>query len=39
MTPENSDYAESLADRIDDQVCKIINYCEQKSVEIIMTIE
>ena len=35
MTPENSDYAESLADRIDDQVCKIINYCEQKSVEII----
>jgi len=36
MTPENSDYAESLADRIDDQVCKIINYCEQKSVEIII---
>ena len=36
MTPENSDYAESLADRIDDQVCKIINYCEQKSVEIIV---
>merc|ERR1712194_505627 len=36
MTPENSEYAESLADRIDDQVCKIINYCEQKSVEIII---
>ena len=35
MAVENSDYAESLADRIDDQVCKIINYCEQKSVEII----
>ena len=30
MTPENSDYAESLADRIDDQVCKIINYCRTK---------
>jgi cell division protease FtsH len=36
MTPENNNYAESLADRIDDQVCKIINYCEQKSVEIII---
>ena len=36
MAPENSEYAESLADRIDDQVCKIINYCEQKSVEIII---
>jgi len=35
MAVENSDYAESLADRIDDQVCKIINYCEQKSVEIV----
>merc|ERR1712130_826341 len=35
MTLENSDYAESLADRIDDQVCKITNYCEQKSIEII----
>nr|YP_009093066.1 putative plastid division protein [Rhizosolenia imbricata]AIR75739.1 putative plastid division protein [Rhizosolenia imbricata] len=35
MAVENNDYAESLADRIDDQVCKIINYCEQKSVEII----
>merc|ERR1712127_229163 len=35
MSLENSDYAESLADRIDDQVCKIINYCEQKSTEII----
>ena len=36
MTPENNNYAESLADRIDDQVCKIISYCEQKSVEIII---
>ena len=36
MTSENNNYAESLADRIDDQVCKIINYCEQKSVEIII---
>jgi cell division protease FtsH len=35
MTLEGSEYAESLADRIDDQVCTIINYCEQKSVEII----
>lgn len=36
MTSENNNYAESLADRIDDQVCKIISYCEQKSVEIII---
>merc|ERR1712087_1078090 len=35
MTLENSDYAESIADRIDEQVCKIINYCEQKAIEII----
>ena len=35
MAVENSDYDESLADRSDDQVCKIINYCEQKSVEIV----
>ena len=28
-------YAENIADRIDDEVCKIINYCEQKAIEII----
>merc|ERR1739845_14850 len=26
----DSEYAESIADRIDDEVCKIINYCEEK---------
>nr|YP_009497757.1 putative plastid division protein [Acanthoceras zachariasii]AWT40470.1 putative plastid division protein [Acanthoceras zachariasii] len=30
-----SEYAENIADRIDDEVCKIINYCEQKAIEII----
>jgi len=34
MTQE-SGYAENIADRIDDEVVKIINYCEQKAVEII----
>ena len=34
MNP-GSEYAENIADRIDDEVCKIINYCEQKAVEII----
>jgi len=34
MTQE-SGYAENIADRIDDEVFKIINYCEQKAVEII----
>ena len=34
MTP-GSEYAENIADRIDDEVCKIIDYCEQKAVEII----
>ena len=34
---QNSDYpAESMADRIDDEVCKIINYCEQKALQIII---
>ena len=33
---QDNDYAENLADRIDDQVCKIINYCEQKAIEIII---
>jgi cell division protease FtsH len=31
-----SEYAENIADRIDDEVCKIINYCEQKAIEIIL---
>jgi len=34
MTQE-SGYAENIADRIDDEVCKIINYCEEKAIEII----
>jgi len=34
ITP-GSEYAENIADRIDDEVCKIINYCEQKAIEII----
>ena len=36
MGQDGNEYAESIADRIDDQVCKIINYCEQKAVEIIL---
>lgn len=36
MGQDGSEYAESIADRIDDQVCKIINYCEQKAIEIIL---
>jgi len=34
VTP-GSEYAENIADRIDDEVCKIIDYCEQKAIEII----
>jgi len=34
MAP-GSEYAENIADRIDDEVCKIIDYCEQKAIEII----
>ena len=30
-----SQYAENIADRIDEEVCKIISYCEQKSIEIV----
>jgi cell division protease FtsH len=30
-----SEFAENIADRIDDEVCKIIDYCEQKAIEII----
>ena len=33
---QESDHAENLADRIDEQVCKIINYCEQKAIEIVI---
>jgi cell division protease FtsH len=36
MGQDGSAFAESIADRIDDEVCKIINYCEQKAVEIIL---
>ena len=36
MGQDGSEYAESIADRIDDQVCKIIDYCEQKAIEIIL---
>ena len=31
-----SEYAENIADRIDDEVRKIINYCYDKSIEIIL---
>ena len=33
---EDSEYPESIADRIDDEVCKIINYCEEKALQIIL---
>ena len=33
---QGTEYAENIADRIDEQVCKIINYCEQKAIEIIL---
>jgi len=32
----DSDYAENIADRIDNEVCKIINHCEEKATEIIL---
>ena len=32
---QGEEYADNIADRIDEQVCSIINYCEQKSIEII----
>ena len=32
---QGDEYADNIADRIDEQVCNIINYCEQKSIEII----
>ena len=31
-----SEYAKNIADRIDTEVCKIITYCEQKAIEIIL---
>ena len=33
---QDNEYAENLADRIDEQVCKIITYCEKKAIEIII---
>jgi cell division protease FtsH len=33
---QGTEYAENIADRIDEQVCKIVNYCEQKAIEIIL---
>ena len=33
---QGNEYAENIADRIDEQVCTIINYCEQKAIEIII---
>merc|ERR1712157_677155 len=33
---QGTEYAENIADRIDDQVCKIITYCEKKAIEIII---
>ena len=35
MQQEGPQFAENIADRIDDEVCKIIDYCEQKAIEII----
>lgn len=32
---QGNEYADNIADRIDEQVCKIISYCEQKAIEII----
>ena len=32
---QGPEFAENIADRIDDEVCKIIDYCEQKAIEII----
>merc|ERR1712085_238782 len=36
MVLEGNEYAENIADRIDGQVCNIINYCEQKALQIIL---
>ena len=34
-TDSGSEYAENIADRIDDEVRKIINYCYEKAIEIV----
>ena len=34
-TASGSEYAENIADRIDDEVRKIINYCYEKAIEIV----
>ena len=34
-TTAGTEYADNIADRIDEQVCKIINYCEEKAIDII----
>jgi len=36
MSQGSEAFAENIADRIDDEVCKIISYCEQKAIEIVM---
>ena len=36
VTAQGTEYADNIADRIDEQVCKIINYCERKAKEIII---
>ena len=38
MSAGSDSYAENIADRIDDEVCKIIDYCEQKAIEIMQDI-
>jgi cell division protease FtsH len=35
-TGTDSEYTETIADRIDNEVCKIINHCEKKATEIIL---
>ena len=36
LEDESSGQAGNIADRIDDEVCKIINYCEEKALQIIL---
>jgi cell division protease FtsH len=35
-TAQGSEYADSIADRIDEEVRKIVTYCENKALEIIL---
>jgi len=35
-TAQGTEFADSIADRIDEQVCKIVSYCEQKAIEIVL---